>query len=197
MPVELQPDFEIEIPAPQADSGLLHYQVHQRIAKATAGRCDRPLFALLPQIQSRSAKLRVRLPLEQAAAIAEAFGTEPLRLDNPPLSADIRYDLLLTVNNAVRRTGKKGYEVLSQSDQVIDWISDKLQRGGISITSAAVQHLTSIRFEKQGQHRVTLARARVAAHATLTDLDLARDTFLAGVGHGRAFGLGLPILFAH
>lgn len=195
--MQTQPDFEIEVPAPQADSGLLHYQVHQRVAQATAGRCERPLFALLPNSRRHSARLRLRLPIEHASVVADSFGAELRRLDNPPLVREQQYDLLLTVNNAVRRTGMKSYQVLSQADEVVQWIADKLQRGGISITNPAVHHLPTLRFEKQGDHRVTLARARIAAQATISDPDLARETFVAGIGHGRAFGLGLPILFAH
>lgn len=73
--------------------------------------------------------------------------------------------------------------------QLADWLAARLD-GAVSLDSVAAEPLHPLVLTKAG-HRVALSRAGYAALGRVIDSKKLAHALTAGVGHGKAYGLGL------
>lgn len=119
----------------------------------------------------------------------EVIGNKPVDLDRL-IQPDIRYRFRLQANPTVTRNGKR-YGLVKEEDQLA-WLERQGLGHGFKVlaTMRAECERLQARQTSAGR-RITLQSALFEGHLEPTDPTLLRHAVLSGLGHGKAWGLGL------
>ena len=74
------------------------------------------------------------------------------------------------------------------------WAERKLTQAGTTLDTLDVLNVHATRFNRQGR-KLTFHTVEYTGTFTITDRNKLAQAMLAGVGHGKAYGLGLLLLF--
>ena len=74
------------------------------------------------------------------------------------------------------------------------WAERKLTQAGTTLDTLNVLNVHATRFNSQGR-KLTFHTVEYTGTFTITDRNKLAQAMLAGVGHGKAYGLGLLLLF--
>ena len=94
----------------------------------------------------------------------------------------------LYANPTVTQEGKR--LGLYREVEQICWLNERLKERGAAIQKVIVTRREKLTFKKQGK-TITLATALFDGVLEVTDPDRLRAALERGIGHGKAFGLGL------
>ncbi len=171
------------------------YSLHQSLAHAVAPG-DRPLWRLEsgrygedPRVLLQTLKPPdwERFFERQGPGYAELAPDSPKRFD-PVFSPGQLLRFRLHANPTVSRAGKR--LGLYREEEQRRWIEERLKDRGAELLSVLISQREKRRFTKNGQ-TVTLAVARFDGVLRVTDPERLRQAIANGIGHGKAFGLGL------
>ena len=74
------------------------------------------------------------------------------------------------------------------------WTEGKLTQAGARLDALDILDVHATRFNRQGR-KLTFHTVEYTGEITITDRDKLIQTMLSGIGHGKAYGLGLMLLF--
>ena len=74
------------------------------------------------------------------------------------------------------------------------WAERKLAQAGARLDALDILDVHATRFNRQGR-KLTFHTVEYTGEITITDRDKLTQTMLSGIGHGKAYGLGLMLLF--
>jgi len=171
------------------------YALHQSLAHAiTPG--DRPLWRLEAGRYGEDPRvlLQTLMPPDwdrffehQGLEYAELASDSPKRFD-PAFTPGQLLRFRLYANPTVTRAGKR--LGLYREEEQRRWIKERLKDRGARLLSVLISQREKRRFTKKGQ-TVTLAVARFDGVLSVTEPEKLRQALAQGIGHGKAFGLGL------
>lgn len=110
----------------------------------------------------------------------------------PDALFDVQHLAFDVIINPVKQMSKtRKYVPLTSYEDIAQWFQSRAQQWGFSVTpdSFYVEVLQADKF--QTNQKITINRARIAGHLTVTDKNLFRRAFTSGIGRQRAFGCGL------
>ena len=172
------------------------YALHQSLAHAAEPGGDRPLWRLEAGRYGEDPRVLVQTLMpphwdrffeRQGPDYAELASDSPKRFD-PVFASGQPLRFRLYANPTVTRAGKR--LGLYREEEQRRWIEERLKDRGAGLLSVLISQREKRRFAKQGQ-TVTLAVAQFDGVLRVTDPDKLRQAIAQGVGHGKAFGLGL------
>lgn len=175
------------------------YDMHRTLARAFTGDAeaapDRFLWRL--QIDARWEQPEVLVQSERCGAWAvlesmrgyllQPAETKPVAL-NRWLGAGQQLRFRLRANPVVSRGGKR-FGLVGEAAQ-LTWLEQRGDRHGFRLESAMVTGTEVIKAFK-GQTPITLRTATFDGVLQCADQEMLRHALLHGVGHGKAFGLGM------
>lgn len=88
------------------------------------------------------------------------------------------------------KTGKKTYIDYKNDSGRLKWLEDRSLKNGFLLNSVSVNEIKTLRFNKNNM-TVTLTSVTYDGILTITDSDLFIKAFTKGIGHGKAYGLGM------
>ena len=94
----------------------------------------------------------------------------------------------LYANPTVTREGKR--LGLYREEEQLNWLTQRLKERGAVVRKALVSRREKKNFKKRGE-TITLATAQFDGVLEVTDPERLRQAIEQGIGHGKAFGLGL------
>lgn len=156
--------------------------LHAAIAYATSDQPTRALWSLHDKallIQTANP-----IPPDALSGIATLTGSTTLTLD---LSLGQRIFLNADVN-PVKDSGDR----ILPADGPVEWLTARL-KSTADVVTAEWQHMPTIRLPHPRGGLVTLARAILNATITVQDPEALTARLLAGLGRGKAYGLGLTL----
>lgn len=124
---------------------------------------------------------------DQYGQVQSKFITEGF-LDHP------QYRFKVIVNPTRRDSASRKLLPVKGRDAVAQWFSQRAEQSwGFRVDREHLQvdRLEVLQFKAQQQQAVTLAQALVQGQLTVTDRERFQDSFMRGIGRGRAFGCGL------
>lgn len=89
-----------------------------------------------------------------------------------------------------KKTGKKSYCHYMNDTNRLKWLEERSEKNGFKLDSVKIDAIENIRFQRQGK-TVSLASVTYNGTLTVTDPELFLKTFRTGLGHGKAYGLGM------
>lgn len=92
-----------------------------------------------------------------------------------------------------KETGKKTYVDYKNDEARLNWLERRSSINGFSIDTMNITGIETLKFKRKGAD-VTLASATYDGILTVTDTILFTKTFMKGLGHGKAYGLGMLTL---
>lgn len=92
-----------------------------------------------------------------------------------------------------KETGKKTYVDYKNDEARLNWLERRSSINGFSIDTMNITGIETLKFKRKGAD-VTLASATYDGVLTVTDTILFTKTFMKGLGHGKAYGLGMLTL---
>ncbi len=171
------------------------YALHQSLAHAVAPG-DRPLWRLEsgrygedPRVLLQTLKPPdwERFFERQGPGYAELAPDSPKRFD-PVFTPGQLLRFRLYANPTVTRAGKR--LGLYREGEQWRWIEERLADRGAKLHSVLISQREKRRFTKKGQ-AITLAVAQFDGVLGVTDPEKLLQAIAQGIGHGKAFGLGL------
>ena len=171
------------------------YSMHQTLATVA-----RPGDRVLWRLEAGRYGENPRLLLQTAAApnwdLLLSRGPEPygeLAADSPKafdpqLSPGQLLRFRLYANPTVTREGKR--LGLYLEEEQIGWLTSRLRERGARLRAVTVSRRQKRSFKKKG-HTIVLATGQFDGVLEVTDPDRLRAALERGIGHGKAFGLGL------
>lgn len=175
------------------------YEMHRTLVRAFVADANQPpprfLWRLEPSVAGASPVLLVQ---SETAADWSALAALPNYLAKPVeskelalaglLSDDIRYRFRLFANPTVTRNGKR-YGLASEDAQLA-WLARQGERLGFEIDTALVTASDLLTTRKK-ERSISLQRACFEGRLRVTDAGRIASAVSNGIGHGKAFGLGL------
>ena len=98
----------------------------------------------------------------------------------------------LTATPVVSKDGKR--TPLRTPAGMHQWAEGKLTQAGARLDALDILDIHATRFNRQGR-KLTFHTVEYTGEITITDRDKLTQTMLSGIGHGKAYGLGLMLLF--
>lgn len=96
-----------------------------------------------------------------------------------------------TVHKVIRqKTGKPGYVHYMNDKDRLSWIMKRADNRGFGIDSCSIREIENIRF-KRGEKLVSFGATTFEGVLTVTDAKKFLLTLESGMGHGKAYGLGM------
>lgn len=123
--------------------------------------------------------------------LPERTPTEDVLIDVKPLPShflehdDYRFQVYVNCTRCVN-----GKRVAVPIHGIEEWAHQRWAMRGMSLVALAQDQVGTDTFYKNRQ-RLTFARARLSGILKVTDRELFKKAFFAGIGKGRAFGYGL------
>lgn len=164
--------------------------IHAVVSAATSGS-SRPLW---------------RLDGDRLYIVSDQLDTDRLeaRLGKPVISTlDYRPFLDKLQNGETRRFALTATPVVSKDGKrtplrtptgMHQWAERKLAQAGARLDALDILDVHATRFNRQGR-KLTFHTVEYTGVFTVTDRDKLTHAMLAGIGHGKAYGLGLMLLF--
>lgn len=164
--------------------------IHAVVSAATSGS-SRPLW---------------RLDGDRLYIVSDQLDTDRLeaRLGKPVISTlDYRPFLDKLQNGETRRFALTATPVVSKDGKrtplrtpagMHQWAEGKLTQAGARLDALDILDVHATRFNRQGR-KLTFHTVEYTGVLTVTDRDKLTHAMLAGIGHGKAYGLGLMLLF--
>lgn len=178
----VNPDVRKVLRSPEA--------IHAVVSAATSGS-SRPLW---------------RLDGDRLYIVSDQLDTGRLeaRLGKPVISTlDYRPFLDKLQNGETRRFALTATPVASKDGKrtplrtpagMHQWAERKLTQAGARLDALDILDVHATRFNRQGR-KLTFHTVEYTGEITITDRDKLTQTMLSGIGHGKAYGLGLMLLF--
>lgn len=178
----VNPDVRKVLRSPEA--------IHAVVSAATSGS-SRPLW---------------RLDGDRLYIVSDQLDTDRLeaRLGKPVISTlDYRPFLDNLQNGETRRFALTATPVVSKDGKrtplrtptgMHQWAERKLTQAGARLDALDILDVHATRFNRQGR-KLTFHTVEYTGVFTVTDRDKLTQTMLSGIGHGKAYGLGLMLLF--
>lgn len=178
----VNPDVRKVLRSPEA--------IHAVVSAATSGS-SRPLW---------------RLDGDRLYIVSDQLDTDRLeaRLGKPVISTlDYRPFLDKLQNGETRRFALTATPVASKDGKrtplrtpagMHQWAERKLAQAGARLDALDILDVHATRFNRQGR-KLTFHTVEYTGVFTVTDRDKLTHAMLAGIGHGKAYGLGLMLLF--
>ncbi|NEX23037.1 type I-E CRISPR-associated protein Cas6/Cse3/CasE [Thiorhodococcus mannitoliphagus] len=178
------------------------YEMHRTLARAFAPDETSAPYRFLWRLESSafdagSAVLLVQSemsadwkPLEGDAGYAlEILGNKPVDLEQL-IQASARYRFRLQANPTVTRNGKR-YGLVKEDAQ-LDWLDRQALKQGFTVLGAIRADCERLQARQPStRRRITLQSALYEGHLEATDPGRLRQAIMTGLGHGKAWGLGL------
>lgn len=178
----VNPDVRKVLRSPEA--------IHAVVSAATSGS-SRPLW---------------RLDGDRLYIVSDQLDTDRLeaRLGKPIINTlDYRPFLDKLQNGETRRFTLTATPVVSKDGKrtplrtpagMHQWAEGKLTQAGARLDALDILDVHATRFNRQGR-KLTFHTVEYTGEITITDRDKLTQTMLSGIGHGKAYGLGLMLLF--
>lgn len=178
----VNPDVRKVLRSPEA--------IHAVVSAATSGS-GRPLW---------------RLDGDRLYIVSDQLDTDRLeaRLGKPIINTlDYRPFLDKLQNGETRRFTLTATPVVSKDRKrtplrtpagMHQWAEGKLTQAGARLDALDILDVHATRFNRQGR-KLTFHTVEYTGEITITDRDKLTQTMLSGIGHGKAYGLGLMLLF--
>lgn len=178
----VNPDVRKVLRSPEA--------IHAVVSAATSGS-SRPLW---------------RLDGDRLYIVSDQLDTDRLeaRLGKPIINTlDYRPFLDKLQNGETRRFTLTATPVVSKDGKrtplrtpagMHQWAEGKLTQAGARLDALDILNVHATRFNRQGR-KLTFHTVEYTGEITITDRDKLTQTMLSGIGHGKAYGLGLMLLF--
>ena len=171
------------------------YALHQSLAHAVEPG-DRPLWRLEAGRYGENPRVLVQTLqpprwdrfFEHQTASYGGLAPDSPKPFEPELSPGQLLRFRLYANPNVTKAGKR--IGLYQEEQQRSWIKERLEDRGALLLSALITRSGKKRFSKRDQ-TITLAVAQFDGILRVTDPAKLRRALESGIGHGKAFGLGL------
>ena len=164
---EMRPDnfLIVSARAPEADPALWHLR-------------SKPYAPVLPKDARFGFSLRVNPTVSQP---------------QPKGKRGVRRDVLMSA----KRDAAAPLRPEEREERALNWLRTKLERCGAELDTGLSQLLDydQLRLRRKGQtQRATLSYIDVEGVLSVRDPDALQAALVSGIGHGRAFGLGLLLL---
>ncbi|GDY93869.1 hypothetical protein MCC01972_12830 [Bifidobacteriaceae bacterium MCC01972] len=178
----VNPDVRKVLRSPEA--------IHAVVSAATSGS-SRPLWRLdgdrlyIVSDQLDTDRLEARL----GKPIINTLDYRPF-LDKLQNGETRRFTL--TATPVVSKNGKR--TPLRTPAEMHQWAEGKLTQAGARLDALDILDVHATRFNRQGR-KLTFHTVEYTGEITITDRDKLTQTMLSGIGHGKAYGLGLMLLF--
>lgn len=125
--------------------------------------------------------------LERYPGYAEVARDSP-KPYTPVLHVDQRLRFRLKANASVKREGKR--HALHTPEKKMEWLKRRIDAHGFSLDAGTIVASERLRARK-GSHPIILDATVFEGELTVVDPDTATRALTTGVGHAKAFGLGL------
>lgn len=185
-------DVELSWTHPDPDGGDSHAAAHRYIASRGTRGADRTLFAIAPGRGGSRIRVRTRDP-GLLAQITQA-DTYLRSIEPPSVAPGMTYHFLLTANAAEHRTGGRVEPVIDET-AAMAWLDHKANAGGFAVDAEAIV-LPSLEVPRRDGQDARLHRVRFAGTLRIIEELSFSNVLSAGIGRGKAFGLGMLILLA-
>lgn len=189
------------------------YEMHRTILRAFDDDTQAPArekFGILYRLfDERGLKLYV---LHQAKADWNKIKNQGFTLakiaNNPkPMATTVEslkahatytFDLLCAPTRKVKREGKLGHrQFLATPEERVHWLQRKGEQSGFALSGASLMEGGQLKVfvKKRECEQSALTAVRFQGELTVTDAERFRTAFSKGIGSGKAFGLGMMLLF--
>jgi CRISPR system Cascade subunit CasE len=174
------------------------YEMHSTLARLFDDpKGARPLWRLEgrrpPVVLLQSAAPPDFARLADRDGYRDYLAAEPETKPYPPaglVRAGARLRFRLEANPTVSRDGKR--HGLRRVEDQLRWLGRQAEKCGFSIVEADVSLVDRRRFAKRGSDTpIVLLAVRFDGLLSVTSPDRLREAVRAGIGHGKAMGLGL------
>lgn len=108
------------------------------------------------------------------------------------------FDILCAPTKKVRRDNRLSNRIFIQNEsERLAWLLRKGEQNGFSVIENSVYESCQekILINKMGCEKAALAAVRFQGELAVTDTELFKGAFTNGIGSGKAFGLGMLMLF--
>ncbi|MBK1643776.1 type I-E CRISPR-associated protein Cas6/Cse3/CasE [Thiocapsa imhoffii] len=178
------------------------YEMHRTLARAYSTGTESPPHPFLWRLEANPPTTGSAVLLVQSAvganwqALKAQTGYALEILPNKPVDLERliqpggRYRFRLQANPIVNRNGKRWG--LAREEEQLAWLDRQGKQHGFQILACirAASERLQARHATTG-HRITLQSALYEGHLEAADPERLRKAILTGIGHGKAWGLGL------
>ncbi|MGH8463104.1 MAG: type I-E CRISPR-associated protein Cas6/Cse3/CasE [Pseudomonas sp.] len=172
------------------------YELHQQVEQALDGKeAGRHLWALAPTPGGAVLRVHTEREVDLTLPWPELPGgivetTQAGQTFQFVLDVNPRKKLAPTVMGERQRGKRVG---ITNPDEIRQWLRRRGPECGFDLEDAAVDVLPGLRIRRRGQ-TMHFTRAMVTGTLRITDPAAFHDFRAAGIGGGKAFGMGLLIL---
>ena len=172
-------------------------RIHAAIAKATDG-ATRPLWRL---DDDRIYVLTDRLDTDRLSA---RLGNAPIAIKDYAqhlartlkTGTNLRFNIETTPCRTVKRDGQRGHVLtIRDPQQQLEWLNNKLEQGGATMTSGYITSHAPISFDKPDGHTITFGTVTYTGTLTVNDPTRLHATILNGIGREKAYGMGFLLTY--
>ncbi|MBF0579752.1 type I-E CRISPR-associated protein Cas6/Cse3/CasE [Erysipelotrichaceae bacterium RD49] len=162
---------------------------------------EEPILWRIDEIGSKRNLLLQTEHLLSFSPLVEQFGKEnhgAATVNLQPIfnlvKEDTQWKFRLKANPVYRtvnkKTGRKAYCHYMNDKDRLAWLENRSEKNGFKIDSVHISSIQNIRFKRNGS-QVSLAAVTYDGILTVTNQELFLHTLEHGLGHGKAYGLGL------